>query len=277
LRKVSVSVPATIANLGSGFDTIGIAVDLRNVVTIEENDHFEVFEKGIPLSGEDLIAKTVKAFLKEKGESMNIRIVKRSVIPLRKGLGSSAAAIVSALGAIMAFTGSIDLRFVFNKAVELEGHPDNVAPAVYGGLRVSAFTSKGYTSLEIDTPFKFLTVFVPPFETSTEEARGALQKKVLLSQAVFNLQRLGILLAGFANGKIIKEGFEDKLHQRLRLLSHPEAKRFFEYLNFHLNLPTFLCGSGPSIGVIGRADPQIPSGWKKMELNVSKRGLKIEN
>jgi len=277
LRKVSVSVPATVANLGSGFDTLGIALNLRNVVTIEESDHFEVIERGIGLSGEDLIAKTVKVFLKENGEDTNVRIVKHSVIPIGKGLGSSAAAVVSALGVSMAFTGSIDPNLLFTEAVEIEGHPDNVAPAVYGGMRVSASTPEGYTSLGIGVPFRSLTVFVPPFKTSTDESRKALHKEVLLSQAVFNLQRLGILLAGFARGEIIKEGFEDELHQNLRLLQHPEAKEFFEYLNSHFNLPTFLCGSGPSIGVVGDVNPKIPNGWKKLELDVSEKGLKIEN
>ncbi len=279
MKKVSVSVPATIANLGSGFDTVGLAVSLRNVVTLEESDHFEVIEKGISATGKDLIAEIVETFLKENGYSKGVRVVKHSVIPSRKGLGSSAAAIVSALGAVMAFTDSLDnLQLVFDKAVEIEGHPDNVAPAVYGGLRISAHLSEGYTSLGMSVPFECLTIFVPPFETSTDEARGALRKEVSLSQVVFNLQRLGILIAGFANGKVLKEGFEDELHQKSRLSFHPQAMKFFEYLSYQLNLPTFLCGSGPSIGVVGRhADLQIPHSWKKLELDVSKKGLEIED
>ncbi len=274
MRSTTVSAPATIANLGSGFDTLGIAVELRNIVTIEENDRFEVVEKGTPVSGKDMVTEIVKDFLEKNGYPPKVRILKTSAIPARKGLGSSSAAIVSALAAAMSFLNKLDLDKLFEMAVEIEGHPDNVAPAVYGGLRVSASISDRTLSLPVNVPFNEITVFVPPFETSTKEAREVLPKEIPFSQAIFNLQRLAILIAGASQGKILREGFEDELHQSKRLSLCRESRDFFEHLKSNAYNPVFVCGSGPSIGMVDRTDIKEPDGWRKMLLKVSMEGLK---
>lgn len=277
MRSATASAPATIANLGSGFDTLGIAVDLRNIVTIEENDRFEVIEKGTPVSGRDMVAEIVRDFLGKNGyPPSKVRILKTSNIPARKGLGSSSAAIISALGAAMSFLNKLDLDNLFEMAVEIEGHPDNVAPAIYGGLRVSASVSDRTLSLPVNVPFNEITVFVPPCVISTEKAREVLPKEISFSQAIFNLQRLAILIAGASQGKIVREGFEDRLHQSKRLSLCREARDFFEYLKNNTSNPIFVCGSGPSIGMVEWTDTKEPDGWRKMLLKVSMDGLKGE-
>ncbi len=276
MRSVTISAPATIANLGSGFDTLGTAVELRNFVTIEESDRFEVVESGIVVAGKDMVSEVVKNFLIENGYLPKVRILKTNSIPIRKGLGSSSAAIVSALGAAMSFLNRLNLDKLFEMAVKIEGHPDNVAPAVYGGLMVSASLSQRALSIPIGVPFNEITVFIPPFENSTEKAREILPKEISLSQAIFNLQRLAILIAGACQGKIIKEGFEDELHQSKRLSLHQKTMDFFEYLKCNTHNPVFVCGSGPSIGVIGKTDVREPNGWKKTLLKISIDGLKDE-
>ena len=276
MRSATASAPATIANLGSGFDTLGIAVELRNIVTIEENDQFEVIEKGTPVSGKDMVTEIVKEFLEKNGYPPKVRILKTSTIPARKGLGSSSAAIVSALAAVMGFFDKLDLNKLFEMAVKIEGHPDNVAPAIYGGLRVSASDSDRILSLPVNVPFDEITIFIPPCGISTEKAREVLPKEISFSQAIFNLQRLAILIAGASQGKIVREGFEDRLHQSKRLSLCREAKDFFEYLKSTTSNPVFVCGSGPSIGVVKWTDTKEPKGWRKMLLKVSMDGLKGE-
>ncbi len=275
-ERVTVSVPATIANLGSGFDTLGVAVEMRNYVSIQKNDRFEVVENGRIVQGEDLVVKTIKDFFKFKGYTSNVKITKKSLIPPRKGLGSSSAAIVSALGAAMIFLNDFDEELLFEKAVELEGHPDNVAPAIYGGVRVSAKIADKNVSLDVKVPFEKVEVFIPPCEISTVKARMVLPHSVPFADAIFNIQRVAMLITSAFNGELSKEYFEDRLHQNKRLSLCKDVERFFEGIHSTLPNPVFLCGSGPSIAVIGKSEMEAPRGWKKMTLNVAKKGLEIE-
>lgn len=274
--KVSVSVPATLANMGSGFDSLGIAVGLRNTVTIEESDVFSIAETGMKIDGEDLLSKTIADFLKRKGAPRSVRITKNTRIPAGKGLGSSAAAIVSGLGAAMKFTGDFDLDTLFGAASFIEGHPDNVAPAVYGGMTVSAKVGDAFRAMRIGVPFGTVTVLVPPFRTSTRMARSVMPEKIPLSDAVFNLQRLAMMLAGFSKGLTVKEGFEDRIHQPVRLPIFPEVRDLFEEVRKKADAPVFLCGSGPAIGVIGEFSIGLPCGWERMTLGVAEEGLRFE-
>ncbi len=277
MKKVSVSAPATVANIGCGFDTLGVALELRNYVSIEESEYFEVLEKGEKINGEDLVVKIVTNYLQENGYDGNVKIVKESNIPPRKGLGSSSAAIVSALGAVMCFLGKLNYETLFKKSVKIEGHPDNVAPAVFGGMRLSAKIGEKYFSEGIPSPFKKLVVFIPPCEISTELARRALAKNVSLESAVFNLQRVAMLVAAAFRGKTSAWHFDDAIHQEKRLSLCKEARDFFTTLK-KTEVPVFLCGSGPSIAVVNDANSVItPFKWRKLELPVSMEGLKIEN
>ena len=155
---------------------------------------FEVIEKGTPVSGRNMVTEIVRDFLGKNGYPPKVRILKISTIPARKGLGSSSAAIVSALGVAMSFLNKLDLDKLFEMAIKIEGHPDNVAPAIYGGLRVSASVSDRTLSLPVKVPFNEIAVFVPPCGISTEKARKVLPKEISFSQAIFNLQRLAILI-----------------------------------------------------------------------------------
>ncbi len=274
--KVKASVPATLANMGSGFDTLGIAVELRNTVVIEESKTFSVIETGSGIAGEDLVLKTIVDFFEKKKLSTNFKITKNTKIPAGKGLGSSAAAVVSGLGAAMKFIDEFDREELFKTAAAIEGHPDNVAAAVYGGLAVSAGLSNRFVAMKVQVPFKVLTVLIPPFCTFTEKARGILPKEISLSDAVFNLQRSALLLAGFSNGIVVGEGFEDRIHQSARLSIYPELNNLFEGIKRAANGPVFLCGSGPSVAIVGSFSGDLPEGWERMTLDVSEEGIRLE-
>ncbi len=277
MKKVKVSAPATVANMGSGFDTLGIALELRNYVSIEESEHFEVLESGEKIPGDDLVAKVVRDFLDEAGYQGNVRIRKENNIPPRKGLGSSSAAIVSAVGAAMCFLEKFDEELLFRMAVKIEGHPDNVAPAVFGGMRASAIINGKSISAEIPVPFEQLNVFVPPCEISTRKAREVLPENVPFESAIFNLQRVTMLVVGAFHGETKMDYFDDALHQERRLLLCKEVREFFHFLK-EKKLPVFLCGSGPSIAVISDSELEdMPKGWKRMCLSVSKEGFRVEN
>ena len=277
-RKVTVSAPATIANLGSGFDTLGVALELRNYVSLEESDEFEVVENGEKVQGDDLVVKVIKDFFNERNQPARVKITKKNSIPMKKGLGSSSAAIVSALGAAMVFFNEFDRNLLFERSVEIEGHPDNVAPAVFGGLRVSANISNKNISLGVNVPFQQVDVFVPPCEISTAQARKMLPKMVPFSDAIFNIQRVAMLLASSfeSEEEISKEYFKDKLHQRKRLSLCKDVLDFFEKMDSDITNPIFVCGSGPSIAIVGKNDVLPPEGWKKLPLNVSTEGFKVE-
>jgi homoserine kinase len=276
LKRVTVSAPATVANLGSGFDTLGVALELRNYVSLQESDEFIVVEEDERVQGDDLVVSVITDFLKEHGYHKKVKIEKKNMIPMKKGLGSSSAAIVSALGASMIFLDEFDKDTLFEKAVEIEGHPDNVAPAVFGGLRVSAKVSDRNVSLAVNVPFDKIEVFIPPCEISTVEARKILPKTIPFSDAIFNVQRVAMFISASFNGELKKEYFEDKLHQQKRLSLCKEVKGFFEKVNAMVQNPVFVCGSGPTIGVVGESDIVPPSKWKKLSLRVSSQGFRME-
>jgi homoserine kinase len=272
--KACISVPATIANLGSGFDTFGIAVDLRNDVEIESADYFSVIEEGIQITGKDLVLKAFIDTLKSYGIKEKFRIKKRTRIPSSKGLGSSAAAIVSGVALGMRVSGRSSMDELFQISSQMEGHPDNVAPAIFGGFTVSAKLSNGYVCQVMDPLCEEITVIIPPFSTSTEMARKILPSEIPLNDAVFNIQRAALLVATFKNGKKIdKELFNDRLHQNMRLSLHEELKDFFDTLSETSDLPLFVCGSGTAIGIIGHQKVDVKNGWQVMHLKTAKEGL----
>ncbi|WP_456398463.1 homoserine kinase [Mesoaciditoga sp.] len=276
MKKITVSVPATVANLGSGFDTLGVALELRNHLSIQESDEFVVVQKGEKVNGNDLVVDIIKEYLKTHGYRKNVRIEKKNSIPMKKGLGSSSAAIVSALGASMLFLDEFDKNRLFEMAVKMEGHPDNVAPAVFGGLRVSGMINNRSVSLPVKIPFNVVEVFIPPCEISTAKARKILPQSVSLSDAIFNIQRVSMLLAAAFNDEVDKSYFDDRIHQKVRLSLCDEVKDFFEEIYSKIPNPVFLCGSGPTIGVIGRSNISSLYMWKKLSLKVSKEGFKVE-
>jgi homoserine kinase len=229
--RVHVSAPATSANLGPGFDALGLALALRNEAWLEEAPAVEVRVDGegaasLHAGADNVVARGARMAFDAAGRSfrgVRIRCVNR--IPLARGLGSSAAAWVCGLaGANALLGGPLDADALLALATRAEGHPDNVAAALLGGLTVSCADGDRVlaVSLPVAASVRFV-VLVPEAESSTREARAVLPDAVPRRDAVFNVQRVSLLLAalGAGRGDLLGPAMADKLHQPYRLKLFP--------------------------------------------------------
>ena len=220
---VKVTVPATTANIGPGFDTLGLALNLYNEFT------FEKIEKGLIIEGcseiynnkENLVYSSFVVTAEKLGKKVNgLKISMDAKIPVSRGLGSSSACIVGGVyGANAFYAGRLTKDEIFKIAVMIEGHPDNISPCVYGGLTASMVEKErpyavGYN---INSELKFCAL-IPDFETSTNEARKILPKMIDFKDAVFNVSRVAVLLKALETGDMdmINIALKDRLHQSYR-------------------------------------------------------------
>ena len=229
-RSVRVRVPATSANLGPGFDALGIACTLYNEMTLtlthEPGLHISARGEGaayIPGDERNIVWKSIQYLLERAGrvdEFRGARIRMSNRIPLSRGLGSSATAIVAGLTAANALIDSPFSRDdLLQLATDIEGHPDNVAPAIYGGFTVNTVTD-GHVECFSFLPRIFLrfVVMVPDFYLSTKSARQVLPSEVPMKDAVFNISHAAMMVAALARGseKYLDHAFADALHQNYR-------------------------------------------------------------
>ena len=229
--RVHVSVPATSANLGPGFDALGLALALRNEAWIEESDAVavEVEGEGADRLGADpdnVVVRGARMAFEAAGRPFRgVRLRCRNRIPLARGLGSSAAAWVAGLAGANALLGDpIDRDGLLALAARAEGHPDNVAAALLGGLAVSCVDGARVLALSLPVAARIRWVaLVPEAESSTRQARAVLPEAVPHRDAVFNVQRVSLLLAALGAGRedLIAAGMQDRLHQPYRARLFP--------------------------------------------------------
>lgn len=255
---VKVMVPATSANLGPGFDFLGLALDLYNTVSFKPADEWYVTAEGYGaevLTGRSdlLVCKALQRVFAEVGTELKGGIVHlENHIPPAGGLGTSASAIVGGLAAANRFLGEpLSRDELLALAVEIEGHPDNVAPAVFGGLvGVVKSPSQPYTYLKIPFPSALYVVLaVPKLRVPTVEARNLLPKEVPLTEAVFNLSRTGLLVGACYAGRVdlFRLAMEDALHQNRRAVLIPGFHQVVAAAYQEGALGVALSGSGPTI------------------------------
>lgn len=228
MRSVRVRVPATSANLGPGFDCLGMAFDRGLEVRAQpaSSDSFQGLGEARDLTGENnLVFSAADALFAEIGRPRpKLAIVCDSEIPLARGLGSSAAAIAAGLIVGDALAGSLLSRqALLELATRLEGHPDNVAPALLGGVTAAVLGSEGVSVCPVPLAPEIasrlgLVAAIPPFELSTAEARAALPATVGHRDAVFNAGRAALLVATLASGRLdlLAEALADRLHEPFR-------------------------------------------------------------
>lgn len=258
-RKVIVKVPASTANLGPGFDTLGMALSLYawiEMSALEEGEtvielHGEGLN-GIPRDKSNLIYKIARLVFEEAGIAMpELRIAMYSDIPLTRGLGSSASAIVGALTAANALIGNpLDQDRLFQIATSLEGHPDNVGASLFGGIIVSSWDGSRAEFIRLEPhPELEVLVAIPAFQLSTEKARHALPSQIALSDAVFNVASSSLLVAALASGRfdLIKHAMRDRLHQPYRAALIPGMSAILEQATAHGALGAALSGAGPTL------------------------------
>lgn len=220
MDKVRIRVPATSANLGSGFDCLGIAFQKYNVFEFEKIP-FGIIFKGFKPKYENVHNLTYvayKAVCDKIGADSSVRITDLETgVPVSRGLGSSATLIVAgAVGANMLHGNILNKEEIFKICTEIEGHPDNVAAAIYGGLCASVSLESGPISVKYSVSDKvYFTAVIPDFEVRTRSARATLPKFVECKDAIFNMSRTAILPKAFEDGdfKLIKIATQDRLHE----------------------------------------------------------------
>ncbi len=251
---VKVTVPASTANIGPGFDTLGLALNLYNTYYFEETENGLVIE-GCPdeyKNRDNLVYKSFMAVVNETGiDVKGLRIIMDAKIPVSRGLGSSSACIVGGVfGANEILNANLSTEELFRIAVKIEGHPDNIAPAVYGGL-VASIVDEGtpyYTRYKIHESIKFCAL-IPNFETSTADARKLLPREISFEDAVFNVSRVAVLLKSLENGDfdLIEKSLKDKLHQDYRKVLIDEFDEVEKICKDKNSKGFFVSGSGPTL------------------------------
>ncbi|HVC35488.1 MAG TPA: homoserine kinase [Chloroflexota bacterium] len=259
-------VPATSANLGAGFDCLGLALHLHNDVALIPAGPFRVEITGegadsLPRDRANLVARTVYRFFDEIGRTappFALRLTNR--IPMTGGLGSSSTAIVGGLLVANRFAdeplGRDDL---LRLAVAVEGHPDNVAPAMLGGLVLSVVQAEQLTTVQVPMPTGLRAVlFLPGFTISTREARRRLPSRVPLSDAVFNVGRSTLFVAAMATGRLelLRTATQDRLHQQYRQVLFPAMPRLFDAALDAGALGAWLSGAGSALMALVQGDAE---------------------
>lgn len=260
MKKVSVRVPATSANCGPGFDTLGLACTLYNITTYEVTE-----EKGFRLEvsgeGEGILKPfgrnlAIASFLKvwnqvTDGKRIGLKIHMENKIPMSRGLGSSSSAIVAGLYAANILCGNFyDKGQLLDMATEIEGHPDNVAPALLGGFTICCMNETRVTSLRLLPPKKIkLIVVVPERRLSTALARQAIPASVPHKDAVYNTSRAALLVGALISGnyEYLSVALDDRLHQPYRAHLIPGLQDVFDAAKQAGAYNAVISGAGSSV------------------------------
>ncbi len=275
---------ATSANVGPGFDTLGICFDLYNDYGFEESNQYiiEGFEEQYNNPKQNLIIQSYeKAFDLYKKEIKYIKLIQlEQNIPTSRGLGSSASCIVCGIMIANELMGNImSKEDIFQLASSIEGHPDNVAPLIYGGFTSSYIDDKFYkVNLKINEIFKFY-VCIPPFELSTSLARSVLPKQISVKDAVFNMSHAIAMIKAFEDGnmELLKTSKKDLIHEpyRYKLIKNSDIINEFALKN---NAICLISGAGPTLLLVSNQKINtelINLDWKFKEVYINNEGVYI--
>lgn len=295
---VKVSVPATTANLGPGFDCLGLALDLCNQMTLTvttSGQSVEVSGEGadiLPADSSNLVVRAAERLFETVGQRPpGYHIRQENRIPVGSGLGSSASAALGGLLAANAVVGTrLDPPDLLKLATEIEGHPDNVTPALMGGLTLTLAKGDELVIERITVPEQQVAVVLPSFDLSTSAARQALPKTVPLADAVFNIGRVGLLVRALetADYDRLATAMEDRLHQPYRLPLIPGMADAFRAGRAAGAAAIALSGAGPSViafapdghqqisAAMGRAFTTVGLNFRSWILSVRSQGSLVK-
>lgn len=269
-ERITVKVPATTANLGPGFDCLGMALDIWNSVQVEVGPSgFEVLGQGADTLRRDdgnLVYRCIRLAFEQAGQAMpGLRIACQNEIPLGRGLGSSSAAIVGGLMAGNELCGRpLSQERLLELAARTEGHPDNVAPALLGGFQIVVREEHGLIACSVPVPAGLRAVlFIPDVPMPTDKARAILPGTISRHDAVYNIGRVALLVRAFSTGDLahLAVATDDRLHQPARQAMFPAMKNIFRAALGAGALGVFLSGAGSSVLALAR-DREVTIGYE---------------
>lgn len=278
--RLTVRVPATSANLGPGFDCFGLALDLCNEVTIDTDAVPGVTWEGegaseLPTDGSDLVSHVMGTVAETTGRTLPpIRLAGLNRIPLERGLGSSSAAAVAGAAIALRILGEAVTRdAVFGHAARIEGHPDNAAPAVFGGFTIAL--PDGAVHRFDPHPDLHPVALVPDERLPTAEARRALPGDVPREDAVFNAAHAALAVEALTRDpSLLLVALQDRIHQDARLALVPAALEVFRSLH-EAGVPVCVSGAGPTLLAFPGEPIAVPEGWRTFAPGVRSRGFEF--
>lgn len=258
---ITVRVPATSANIGSGFDSLGLAVNLYNTAQFAEADGLYISSAdgtSVPTGEDNLIYRTVRQVYAQCGRTLKgLRLRQTNAVPIARGLGSSSACIVAGIMGANALLGNpLSQQDMLTLAVQTEGHPDNVAPALLGGFVASVQDGGKVISVKKDiAPDLEFAAFVPSFRLLTKQEREALPKQVAHKDAVYNLSRAALCALAFSERRydLLRVATQDSLHQQYRLPLIDGGKEVFALARECGALAVYISGAGPTVMALAPA------------------------
>lgn len=297
--KVKVKVPATSANMGPGFDSIGVAVQLYNHLEVEPIEKgFEIIIQkeqsiAIPTDEKNLIYQTMQQFYQTLGKPMPaVRLTQSDDIPMARGLGSSAACIVAGLLAANTLAGNPYTKDDLAKmAAKIEGHPDNSNPAFFGSMVTGVLTEKSMEYVRLELPDDLLfAIIVPNFPVSTKSSRSVLPPHYDRQDVVYNVSRAALLVASILTGKYenLEVAMDDKIHQPYRKVLIPHMEEIFAHAKESGAIACYLSGAGSTLMAMVTKEhaeefrnkmstylQTLPNDWQLTLLSADKEGATV--
>ena len=282
LKPVTIAIPATTANLGPGFDCLGMALDIWNYVQFHPDR-----QPGVQVIGEgegrltsgqgNMVFRAAQRYFKETGTApAQFSITCHNYIPLARGLGSSSAAIAGGiLGACLMSGATPEPEVIWRLAVATEGHPDNVTPALFGGCQIAVTDGDSLVRSPVPLPEGIKAVlFIPDQPMGTRKARSVVPQRVSLKDAVFNSSRVGLLVNALATGRLddLRVATQDRLHQPPRQAIFPAMKPLFQSALDGGALGVFLSGAGSTVLALTKGNEVTVA--REMEDGANKAGVR---
>ena len=293
---IKIRIPATSANLGAGFDALGLALNYYNYVEMEESDCIDIAsadEVQVPTDEKNLIYVSAKDLFQVCGKELKgLHLRQSNAIPMARGLGSSSACIVAGLVGANTLLGSpLSTDDLVDLAAQIEGHPDNTAPALLGGIVTAVFDGRKvhWVKQEVFTKLKFVAM-IPDFELKTEDARACLPKEIPHRDAVYNLSRAALFSASLLTGKFenLRTAVHDRLHQPYRMELIPRCREVFDIAYTHGAYAAYISGAGPTaMAIVDESNTYFAGkmrfslenaglgGWQVKELHIDNEGTKL--
>ena len=282
LKPVTIAVPATTANLGPGFDCLGMALDIWNYVQFHpgQQPRVEVIGEGegrLTPGQSNMVFQAAQRYFQETGMvPPQFSITCHNHIPLARGLGSSSAAIAGGiLGACLMSGATPEPEVIWKIAVATEGHPDNVTPALFGGCQIVVTNGNSLVRAPVSLPEGIKAVlFIPDQPMGTRKARNVVPQRVSLKDAVFNSGRVGLLVNALAAGRLddLRVATQDRLHQPARQAIFPAMKPLFQSALDGGALGVFLSGAGSTVLALTKGNEVTVA--REMEDGANKAGVK---